>query len=131
MVGITPMIGQNDSAGEIFSLSDASQVLSFAQSNKIGEIAFWEVPRDNGSCAGSTTASDTCSGVAQNAYQYTGIFKPFTSGSSTPTPTRTSGTGSTPTPTPTATKTPTPTPTTSSGGNLVTNPGFETGNLSG
>ena len=36
MVGITPMIGQNDSAGEIFGLSDASQVLSFAQSTKIG-----------------------------------------------------------------------------------------------
>jgi hypothetical protein len=80
MVGITPMIGQNDSAGEIFGLSDASQVLSFAQSNKIGEIAFWEVSRDNGGCAGSTTASDSCSGVSQSTYQYTGIFKPFTSG---------------------------------------------------
>jgi hypothetical protein len=81
MVGITPMIGQN-SPGEIFSLSNASQVLSFAQSNKIGELAFWEVPRDNGTCAGSTTASDTCSGVSQSSYQYTGIFKPFSSGGS-------------------------------------------------
>jgi hypothetical protein len=43
---------------------------------------------------------------------------------STPTPTRTV----TPTPTPTNTPTPTPTPTS---GNLVVNPGFETGNLSG
>jgi len=42
----------------------------------------------------------------------------------TPTPTPTN----TPTPTPTSTPTPTPTPT---GGNLVANPGFETGNLSG
>ncbi|MGH2480365.1 MAG: carbohydrate binding domain-containing protein, partial [Ktedonobacteraceae bacterium] len=44
----------------------------------------------------------------------------------TPTPTATST--STPTPTPTPTGQPTPTPT---GGNLVSNPGFETGNLSG
>jgi chitinase len=130
MVGITPMIGQNDTPGEIFSLSNASQVLSFAQSNKIGELAFWEVPRDNGNCAGSTTASDTCSGVSQSAYQFTDLWKPFSTGSSggsTPTPTPTRGT--TPTPTPTGT-TPTPT-TTPTGNNLVTNPGFETGSLSG
>ncbi|BCL77752.1 chitinase [Ktedonobacteria bacterium brp13] len=126
MVGITSMIGQNDSPGEIFSLSNASQVLSFAQSNHIGELSFWEVPRDNGGCAGSTTASDACSGISQSTYQFTGIFKPFTNGSSggatpTPTPTQTS----TPTPQPTITATPTPTP-----GNLVSNPGFETANLS-
>ena len=133
MVGITPMIGQNDSGGEVFNLSNASQVLSFAQSNKIGELSFWEVPRDNGNCAGSTTASDTCSGVSQSAYQFTDLWKPFSTGSSggsTPTPTATRGT--TPTPTPTKTTTPTPTPTsTPTGGNLVNNPGFETGSLSG
>jgi Predicted solute binding protein len=132
MVGITPMIGQNDSAGEVFSLSNASQVLSFAQSNKIGELAFWEVPRDNGNCAGSTTASDSCSGIAQSPYQFTNLWKPFTSGNTggtTPTPTPTSTTTATPTPTPTTTVTPTPT-STPTGGNLVANPGFETGTLS-
>ncbi|HEU5383436.1 MAG TPA: carbohydrate binding domain-containing protein [Ktedonobacteraceae bacterium] len=129
MVGITPMIGQNDSAGEIFSMSNASQVLSFAQANKVGALSFWEVPRDNGSCAGSTTASDTCSGVAQSTFAFLNTFKPFTSGTGnppTPTPTATN----TPSPTPTATNTPAPTPT-PTGGNLVSNPGFETGTLSG
>lgn len=130
MVGVTPMIGQNDSAGEIFSLSNASQVLSFAQTNNIGELAFWEVPRDNGNCAGSTTASDTCSGISQSAYAFTNLWKPFTNGSSgggsTPTPTPTQ----TQTPTPTQTQTPTPTPTPPTGGNLVSNAGFETGSLS-
>lgn len=132
MVGITNMIGQNDTRGEIFSLSNASQVLSFAQSNQIGELSFWEVPRDNGNCAGSTTATDNCSGISQSPYQFTGIFKPFTSsdgGGSTPTPTSTST--RTPTPTPTQTLTPTPTSTPPTGGNLVTNASFETGNLSG
>ncbi|MGI8664900.1 MAG: chitinase, partial [Jatrophihabitans sp.] len=33
MVGITPMIGQNDSQGEIFTLANASSVLSFANSH--------------------------------------------------------------------------------------------------
>ncbi len=132
MVGITPMIGQNDTPGEIFSLSNASQVLSFAQSNKIGELSFWEVPRDNGNCAGSTTASDSCSGVSQTPYEFTDLWKPFTTGSSggsTPTPTPTPTKGTTPTPTPTKGTTPTPTPT-PSGSNLVSNPGFETGSLS-
>ena len=131
MVGITPMIGQNDSPGEVFSLSNAQQVLTFAQQNKIGELAFWEVPRDNGNCAGSTTASDTCSGVSQNVYAFINTFKTFTNGSSggttpTPTPTKTS----TPTPPPnTPTPTPQPTATPSPGNNQVNNPGFETGSL--
>lgn len=64
---------------------------------------------------------------------------PTATSTSTPTPTPTAtrtptpmptATG-TPTPTPTATSTPTPTPTPNPGGNLVVNPGFETGNLSG
>jgi hypothetical protein len=132
MVGITPMIGQNDSSGEIFSLSNAQQVLTFAQQNKIGELAFWEVSRDNGSCAGSTIASDKCSGVSQSTYAFINALKAFTNGSGTvPTPTPTT---SVPTPTPIPGKTPTPTSTPvatpPAGGNLVSNPGFETGSLS-
>lgn len=133
MVGITPMIGQNDSSGEVFSLSNAQQVLTFAQQNKIGELAFWEVSRDNGSCAGSTTASDKCSGVSQNTYDFINALKSFTSGTTstpTPTPVATKTNTPTPTPSPSPTSTPitTPTPT---GTNLVSNPGFESGSLSG
>ncbi|HEY0756194.1 MAG TPA: carbohydrate binding domain-containing protein [Ktedonobacteraceae bacterium] len=133
MVGITPMIGQNDSPGEVFSLSNASLVLSFAQMNKIGELSFWEVPRDNGNCAGSTTASDSCSGVSQGAYQFTNLWKPFSTDTSGSTPTNTPTVlPSTPTPTPTKGTTPIVTPTsTPTGGNLVNNPGFETGSLTG
>lgn len=127
MEGITPMIGQNDSPGEIFSMSNASQVLSFAESQGVGAMAFWEVPRDNGGCAGSTTASDTCSGLSQSTNAFINTFKAFTNGSGggptpTPVPSRT--------PTPPPTHTPTPTPTPPPGGNLVKNSGFETGNLS-
>src|SRR5262249_24345254 len=56
-------------------------------------------------------------------------------GGGTPTPTATPTRTPTPTPTPTRTPTPTPTPTptappTPTGGNLVANPGFESGALS-
>jgi chitinase len=128
MVGITPMIGQNDSAGEIFSMSNAQEVLSFAQANKVGELAFWSISRDNGGCAGSTTASPTCSGISQSTFAFTNFFKAFGGGSTgnlTPTPTPTKTTTATATPTTGVTPTPTP------GGNLVTNSGFETGSLSG
>lgn len=82
MVGITPMIGQNDTQGEIFSQSNASQVLSFAQANHIGELSFWAVSRDNGSCPGSTASSDTCDGLSQSNYAFTDLWEPFTSGNS-------------------------------------------------
>ncbi|BCL79986.1 Chitinase [Ktedonobacteria bacterium brp13] len=86
MVGITSMIGQNDTPGEIFSLGDASQVLSFAQSHAIGELAFWAVSRDNGSCPGATPpTSDTCSGISQGTYDFINSWKSFsTTGGGTP-----------------------------------------------
>ena len=77
MIGITPLIGQNDTRGEIFTLHNASQVLSFAQSNNIGELSFWEVSRDNGNCPGLTTASDTCNSLPQGPHDFLNIFKSF------------------------------------------------------
>ena len=86
MIGITPMIGYNDpdtdGSIETFTLSDASSVLSFAQTNHVGELSFWAVSRDNGSCPGSTASSDTCDGLSQSNYAFTGIFEPFSGGSS-------------------------------------------------
>ncbi len=126
MLGITPMIGQNDDPAEIFTLADARQVVSFAQSNGIGRLAFWSVNRDQ-PCPSSTGGSlSLCSQISQQPLDFTRIFTGF-SGGSTPTPT------STRTPTPTPTRTPTPTPTTPPPppGNLVTNPGFEAGSLAG
>lgn len=107
MIGLTVMIGQNDSQGEILSEQNAQQVLSFAQQQHLGLLSFWEVSRDNGSCAGSTTASDMCSGLSQGNLDFVNIFKQFSGGNSggpTPTP-------QPPTPTPKPTMTPTPRPT--------------------
>ena len=82
MMGLTPMIGQNDSSGEIFTLSDASNVESYAASKGIALLSFWSEGRDNGGCPGQTTASSTCSGVSQSTGQFTTTFNPFTGGTS-------------------------------------------------
>ena len=96
MLGNTPMIGQNDSSGEIFTLADASTVESYAASKGIAWLSFWAEGRDNDGCPGTTTASSTCSGVSQSNGAFTQAFQQFTSGG---------GTTSTPTPTPTPTTT--------------------------
>jgi chitinase len=77
MLGTTPMIGQNDSPGEIFTMDDASSVVSHAKSQGIAQVSFWAEGRDNGGCAGQTTASSTCSGVSQNDGDFTKAFQQF------------------------------------------------------
>jgi hypothetical protein len=87
-IGITPMIGKNDTQNETFTLSNASQVMSFAQSTSwVNMLAMWSVNRDNGGCAGNTSASPTCSGLSQSQYAFVNIFKPFSGGTTGCTPT--------------------------------------------
>jgi Glycosyl hydrolases family 18 len=96
MLGNTPMIGQNDTSGEILTLADASTVESYAAQQGIALLSFWAEGRDNGGCPGTTTAESTCSGISQGNGAFTEAFQAFTGGgggSGTPTPT--------PTPTPT------------------------------
>ena len=77
-VGITVMIGHNDTQGEVFQLSDANTVLNFANANSyVTRLAFWSLARDNGGCAGQAFASPTCSGIAQNNLQFSHSFDPF------------------------------------------------------
>jgi len=75
MLGVTPMIGDNDT-GPVFTIADGQQLLSWAQSHHIGRLAFWSEGRDNGNCSGGV--SPTCSGISQSMYQFTSIFHGFT-----------------------------------------------------
>ena len=61
MLGNTPMIGQNDTSGEIFTLADASTVESYAVRNGIAWLSFWAEGRDNDGCPNAGYASSTCS----------------------------------------------------------------------
>ncbi len=81
-LGNTPMIGQNDSAGEVFTLGDAANVESFDASRGIAMLSYWSQNRDNGGCPGATAASGTCSGVSQNTGDFARTFQPFTGGGS-------------------------------------------------
>src|SRR4029450_4097022 len=60
-IGVTPMIGQNDTQGEIFTLANASAFVTWARGQSyINRLAFWSLSRDNGDCPGQTWASPTC-----------------------------------------------------------------------
>ncbi len=77
-VGITPMIGVNDTNTEIFSLNDAQTVLNFANSNSyVSRIAMWSLGRDNGGCAGQQWASPSCSGLSQSSFAFSSNFRTF------------------------------------------------------
>lgn len=77
-VGVIPMIGVNDTAREVFQLSDAQALVAFANANSfITRLSMWSVARDNGACAGTAWASPTCSGVSQSLYQFSSIFETF------------------------------------------------------
>ena len=76
-IGITPMIGVNDSAGETFTLDDAQVVVNYAlaNGNTVALLAFWSLGRDNGSC--SAQVSPLCSGITQKDWDFTRIFQKF------------------------------------------------------
>jgi chitinase len=76
MLGVTPMIGRNFN-GKIFQVEDGQQLVSWANQNQIGSLAFWSVGRDNGGCPGGGI-SPSCSSISQSQYQFTNIFKGFT-----------------------------------------------------
>ena len=77
MIGVTPEIGLNDVTPEVFTLGDASTVLSAAQSGDIGMLTFWSTGRDQ-QCPGAPVVSGTCSGIIQSPGAFTNIFTLFT-----------------------------------------------------
>ena len=77
-IGVTPMIGVNDIASEIFTLADAQALENYAQSDpNVARFSMWSVARDNGNSAGAHYASPDSSGVAQHPYDFSAIFHHF------------------------------------------------------
>ena len=75
MVGVTPMIGVNDT-GEKFYTSDATELLTWAQQQNIGLLAYWSANRDSQGTL--NVLSGSSSGVAQTPNQFATTFDPFT-----------------------------------------------------
>ncbi len=76
MVGITPMIGVNDSVGETFTLNNARSVSAFARNSSVGFLSMWSVARDK-ACPGgpSPWASSDCSGINQSKGAFARLLK--------------------------------------------------------
>ncbi|WP_370079948.1 cellulose binding domain-containing protein [Streptacidiphilus sp. MAP12-16] len=74
MVGVTPMLGQNDATDEIFGISDAQQLIAFAKQNHLGELAFWEVTRDANACQGGLSQ---CTNITQTPYEFSKLFAAY------------------------------------------------------
>ncbi|WP_329349818.1 chitinase [Streptomyces sp. NBC_01261] len=68
-MALTSMIGVNDVSGETFSLSDAAQVRTFAESKKVAWVSMWSTFRDQQCESGGSDddAATDCSGVTQSA----------------------------------------------------------------
>lgn len=74
MIGVTPMIGQNDNTSEVFYQTDMHQLLTFAQQQHLGELAFWDVTRDANACTGSLSK---CTDIPQTPYEFSKMIAPY------------------------------------------------------
>lgn len=77
-MGATVMIGENDVSGEIFTVSDAHGLVSFASRTHLGRVSMWSANRDS-QCGSSFPEdgllSNTCSGTAESPMQFSQIFE--------------------------------------------------------
>ncbi len=77
MVGLTPMIGANDTMPQTFTLDDAEMIVAFAREKGIRQLAMWSVNRDRACPADAFMVSGLCSGVTQADNAYSDIFATF------------------------------------------------------
>jgi hypothetical protein len=71
-VGISSMNGITDERATV-TLADMQTITAYAQQHTIARLTFWSLNRDR-QCPSGYPNDDTCSGVAQSAYQYTKII---------------------------------------------------------
>lgn len=76
-VGATPMVGQNDDAGQIFTIDDAKNLNQFAKENGVGRMSLWSANRDvacGSNYVNIKVVSDSCSGVKQETQEFSTIL---------------------------------------------------------
>jgi chitinase len=76
-IGATPMIGQNDVPGEVFTLADAEGLNKFALDQGIGRMSMWSANRDlacGSNYVDTKIVSDSCSGVVQDKFNFAEIL---------------------------------------------------------
>lgn len=80
MIGITPMIGKNDTVPLVFYLQAAQEVLTFAQEKNLKLLSMWSIGRDKACPGGGSYVSPTCSGITQADRAFSNIFNAFSNG---------------------------------------------------
>ncbi|MEU0536449.1 ricin-type beta-trefoil lectin domain protein [Amycolatopsis tolypomycina] len=71
-MGISSMNGITD-VGETVTLADFTTILGYANTHHLARLTFWSANRDR-PCPGGYPNNDTCSGVSQQAWDFTRIF---------------------------------------------------------
>ncbi len=76
---VTPMIGQNDVQGEVFTLADAEKLVEFAKEKHLGGLSVWSGTRDKQCPQGQTQWADaTCSSILQQPLAFSKEFAKYT-----------------------------------------------------
>jgi len=76
---VTPMIGVNDVATEVFTVADATQLADFAKTKHLAWLAMWSGTRDKACPGGAKTYADaTCSSIVQQPLDFTKAFGAYT-----------------------------------------------------
>ncbi|MEW2283395.1 lectin [Streptomyces sp. NPDC047841] len=73
-MGISSMNGITDQ-NETVTVADFRTILGYAQQHHLARLTFWSANRDR-PCTGGP--ADSCSGVSQNAWDYTRVFAGYT-----------------------------------------------------
>ena len=74
-IGISGMNGVSDTQ-EVTTIKNWTDIRDWANAHHIARLAFWSVNRDRG-CPGGGL-QESCSGIAQNDWQFTSITAGFT-----------------------------------------------------
>src|SRR3954447_7501691 len=69
-LAVTPMLGINDVASEVFGLSDAAELATFAGAQGVGQIHYWVFNRDRPCEQPSPETQNECSGVDQAPWAF-------------------------------------------------------------
>lgn len=77
-VGVTPMIGQNDVVGEVFTLAEAEELNAFAREKGLGLVSMWSANRDR-TCQRpiptvTSVVQANCSGIDQQGISFADVL---------------------------------------------------------
>ncbi len=75
-VGISSMNGATDEADETVSFANFQAMFAFAQQHHLARFTFWSLNRDR-ACEGANSSSDSCSGIAQQPYEFSGLVAQY------------------------------------------------------